>query len=478
LENSLPDALPPIHRGTAPAGPEIGRTASVGDRGQLAPAAPIPSAYPGARDGGGPTTAGAVFDHAAQNPTELYRGRKEILRETYVPARLPHREHQIRQVAEILAPALQGDLPSNLLIYGKIGTGKTAVVAQVRADLQKRTDQATAIRFISINCGNVDTPYSLLQTIGNTFANSPDEQIPTGWSLDRVQATMRELMDAKPVLVILILDEIDRLVANSGSDVLYTLSQLNTEMDQARLVLVGISNDLKFTNQLDARVRSRLNEEKILFPPYDALQLQDILKDRAMEVFREGVLDAGVVERCAAYAALENGDARRALALLRLAAEMAERDRAKRITGEHVVKAKSRLEQDIIVECCKTLPSHCKVLLYAILQAYERRRGGVLTGEVYDGYARLTQRLGLQPLHARSISNYLSELENLGLIRATIVSRGRGGRTREIVVDVPISETMPALEDDPFLAALGKPRSRNQTLLTNFDNPGRSTGGF
>ncbi|MCI4361496.1 MAG: cell division control protein Cdc6, partial [Thermoplasmata archaeon] len=79
---------------------------------------------------------------------------------------------------------------------------------------------------------------------------------------------------------------------------------------------------------------------------------------------------------------------------------------------------------------------------------------GVLTGEVYESYTKLSQRLGLPPLHARSISNYLSELENLGLIRATIVSRGRGGRTREIVVDVPLGETMPALEEDPLLAPL------------------------
>ena len=422
----------------------------------------------------GGSTAGDLFDSVLRYQSELFKGNREVLRESYVPARLPHREDEIRKVAEVLAPALRGDVPSNLLIYGKIGTGKTAVVAQVRQDLLKRTDPSAHITFITINCGNIDTPYSLLQNIGNSIAPRETDRIPTGWSLDRVQATMRQLMDAKKGTIILVLDEIDRLVARSGDGVLYTLSQINTELDEARLVLVGISNDLKFTNNLDARVRSRLNEEKILFPPYEAPHLQDILKDRAQEVFREGVIDQGVIERCAAYAALENGDARRALALLRLAAEMAERDRAKRITSEHVVRAKSRLEQDIIVECCRTLPPHCKVLLYAILQSYERRRDGVLTGEVYDGYTRLSQRLGLQPLHARSISNYLSELENLGLIRATIVSRGRGGRTREIVVDVPISETMPALEDDPLLAPLARPRPSAQRLLTNFDNPNRT----
>ena len=426
---------------------------------------------------GNPSSAGEFLDSILQHQSELFRGSREVLRDSYVPSRLPHREQQIRQVAEVLAPALRGEVPSNLLIYGKIGTGKTAVVAQVRQDILKRTELASTLTFVTVNCGNIDTPYSLLQTIGNAFAKSEPDRIPTGWSLDRVQAAMRRLMDTKGGTVILILDEIDRLVARSGDNVLYTLSQLNTELEVARLVLVGISNDLKFTNQLDARVRSRLNEEKILFPPYDAVQLQDILRERAREAFKDGIVDPGVVERCAAYAALENGDARRALALLRLAAEMAERDRAKRITPDHVVKAKNRLEQDIIVECCRTLPPHCKVLLYAILQSYERRRNGVLTGEVYDSYKRLAERLGLQPLHARSISNYVSELESLGLIRATIVSRGRGGRTREIIVDVPLSETMPALEEDPLIAPVGRPKPRGQMLLTNFDNPNR-TGPF
>ncbi len=420
------------------------------------------------------SSASEVFDAILSAPSELFRGSREVLRESYIPPRLPHREHQIRQVAEVLAPALRGDLPSNLLIYGKIGTGKTAVVNQVRADLQRRAEANGRVAFIAVNCGNIDTPYSLLQTIGNGFAMKEADRIPTGWSLDRVQASMRQLMDSRGGTLILLLDEIDRLVRKSGDGVLYTLSQINTELETARAVIVGISNDLKFTEGLDARVRSRLNEEKILFPPYDAPQLQDILRDRARAVFRDGVMEPGVIERCAAYAALENGDARRALALLRLAAETAERERAKRITPDHVVKGKNRLELDIIIECCRTLPPHCKILLYAILQGYERRRGGVLTGEVYEGYARLAQKLSLPPLHPRSISNYVIELESLGLIQATVVSRGRGGRTREIFVDVPVSETMRALEDDELLKVLARPRLLSQTLLTNFDNPNRT----
>jgi len=373
-----PTADTPVRSGTAnAANPAV---APVGDRHPAGESVNASTSGGAPSPAGPPSSAGELLDSILQSKSELFRGSREVLRDSYVPNRLPHREQQIREVAEVLAPALRGEVPSNLLIYGKIGTGKTAVVAQVRADMLRRTELASHLTFIYVNCGNIDLPYSLLQTVGNTFAHAESERIPTGWSLDRVQAAMCRLMDEKGGTILLVLDEIDRLVARSGDNVLYTLSQINTELDTARLVLVGISNDLKFTNQLDARVRSRLNEEKILFPPYDAVQLQDILRERAKEAFKDGIVDPGVIERCAAYAALENGDARRALALLRLSAEMAERDKAKRITPDHVVKAKNRLEQDIIVECVRTLPPHCKVLLYAILQSYERRRNGVLRG--------------------------------------------------------------------------------------------------
>ena len=338
--------------------------------GERSPTPPTSSNVTGTPAPG--TTTSEMFDSVLNYSTDLFRGSREVLRETYIPARLPHREQQLHRVAEVIAPALKGVVPSNLFIYGKIGTGKTAVVAQVRAEMQRRSEGSGRLAFITLNCANIDTPYSLLQTVGNTFARHDIERIPTGWSLDRVQAGMRQLMDRQGCILILVLDEIDRLVAKSGDSVLYTLSQINTELEKARLVILGISNDLKFTNNLDARVRSRLNEEKDpFFRPTTRRSRVDILRDRAQEVFREGVVDAGVIERCAAYAALENGDATWALALLRLAAEVAERDHAKRITSDHVVRAKSRYEQNLIDSCCKTLPTHCKVLLYAILQGYD-----------------------------------------------------------------------------------------------------------
>ncbi|MCI4347703.1 MAG: AAA family ATPase, partial [Thermoplasmata archaeon] len=200
-----PDASAPRIAGNLPATPAA-------DPGLVGGSPPMSPTIPGASPASAALTAAGLFDAALAAPSELYRGSREILQDSFVPPRLPHREHQIRQVAEVLVPALRGDVPSNLLIYGKIGTGKTAVVSQVRAELLRRPEAKGRISFVTFNCANVDTPYSLLQTIGNNFAFKEADRIPTGWSLDRVQASMRDLIDARAGTLILVLDEIDRLV--------------------------------------------------------------------------------------------------------------------------------------------------------------------------------------------------------------------------------------------------------------------------
>ena len=64
---------------------------------------------------------------------------KEVLRPAFVPERLPHREAQIRGLANVLSAALKGETPSNVLIYGETGTGKTSTVKYVSRDGLKLT---------------------------------------------------------------------------------------------------------------------------------------------------------------------------------------------------------------------------------------------------------------------------------------------------------------------------------------------------
>ena len=397
---------------------------------------------------------------------QIFRRNREILRPSYIPEDLPHRRGEISQLASIMVTALKGERPSNVLIFGKTGTGKTASVKFLGNEIKKAETQDYKVVFIYMNCEIVDTPYSVLQNIGNQFIEDFDQRIPfTGWSTERVYNILREKIDEQQRVVIIVLDEIDKLVYKSGDDVLYHLSKINDDLKNARVSLIGISNDLKFTEFLDPRVKSRLGEEKMVFAPYNAEQLQDILNQRAKLAFDEGALDASVIPLCAALAAQEHGDARRALDLLRIAAETAERGNEERITEAHVYKAKNKVELDCVTEAVKTLPTQSKLVLLSIIINEEKNNGRLTTGDVYGTYREMGKVVGLTCLTQRRVTDLISELDMLGIIHARVKSFGRGGRTKEIESSVPIEETKRTLEEDETLQVLKNYRPKTQTTL-------------
>jgi len=394
---------------------------------------------------------------------------REVLRPTYMPDVLPHREREITALAEIFLPALKGDSPSNVFIYGKTGTGKTAVVKHVGNQLIKKGKEMNLnISFIYINCEVVDTHYRLLQNIANHFIERWSERIPfTGLPTDEVYTRLKELIDGKKGVTIVALDEIDKL---KGDEALYTLSRINGELTEAKLSLVGISNDLKFTEFLDPRVKSSLGEENMVFYPYNAQELNDILEHRAKLALKPDALTDSVIPLCAALAAQEHGDARRALDLLRISAELAEREHAEKITDRHVRRALHKIELDRVAEVIKTLPLHSKILLLAIVrQDKEKKNAGLkatlTTGEVYDTYMRLCRRIKVESLTQRRVGDLLSELDMLGIITARVISKGRYGRTREIQLSASTTEIIRIFQEDDSIKPLILLRGRGQTKL-------------
>ena len=399
----------------------------------------------------------------------IFKKDRDILRTSYIPDELPHRDSQITTIAQILYPALIGQTPSNLMIFGKTGTGKTAVVKYMKHEIEDAIKEANIdidLHYIYINCEISDTNYGVLQNIGNRFVEEFDSRIPhTGLSKERVYNMLLEKLDEKKRVVIVVLDELDKLVYKSGDDVLYDLLKINDELKNSKVSLIGISNDLKFSELLDTRVKSRFGEERMVFPPYNANQLKDILKQRAKIAFNEDVIDDSVLGLCAALAAQEHGDARRALDLLRVAAEIAERGHEPRITEKHVKAAKNQIEMDCTTEVIRTLPQQSKLLLMGIIMREMRRNGPLTTGELYNIYLDMSRNIGNTALTQRRITDLISELDMLGIIRASVVSFGRGGRTKKIESAVPLESTLELLLQDPQLALLRDYRIKVQKTL-------------
>lgn len=394
---------------------------------------------------------------------------REVLRPTYTPDELPHREKEIENLAQIFLPALRGEAPSNVFIYGKTGTGKTAVTKYVgRQLIMKGEERKVNINFIYMNCEVVDTHYRLLQNLANHIIDKWEERIPfTGLPTDEVYARLTKNLDEKGGVTIVVLDEVDKL---KGDEALYTLTRINSDLKKAKVSLVGISNDLKFTEFLDPRVKSSLGEENMVFYPYDASQLRDILEHRAKMALRSDALSPSVIPLCAALAAQEHGDARRALDLLRVSAELAEREKSPKVTDKHVRKALHKIELDHITEVVKTLPLQSKILLLAIVKEdREKKRAGLkpsmTTGEVYERYRFFSRKLSTESLTQRRIADIISELDMLGIITARVISKGRYGRTREIELSTPPNEIIRILQDDDTVNSLILYGGKGQTRL-------------
>jgi cell division control protein 6 len=451
---------------------------------------------------------------------------KDVLRPSYTPDELPHRQDQINDMATVLVGALRGQTPSNILIYGKTGTGKTASAKFVSGELEatsRRYDVPCEVEYI--NCEVTDTQYRVLARLANTFIESNErhieerladlrelrdreieagtharadasdplsgtafdtveglddrineldarresfEPVPmTGWPTDRVYSTFFEAVDHHERVAVIMLDEIDKLVEKSGDDTLYNLSRMNSALDSSRVSIMGISNDLKFTEFLDPRVKSSLGEEEIVFPPYDAPQLRDILTHRADLAFVPEALSEDVIPLCAAFAAQEHGDARRALDLLRTAGELAERDRTERVDEAHVRQAQEKIELDRVVEVVRTLPAQSKVVLFAIVVLERAGVGTITTGEAYNIYRQLCEEIDADALTQRRVTDLISELDMLGIVNAVVVSKGRYGRTKEISLSVPVEETEAVLTSDSRLGEIEDVQPFTQARFEN-----------
>src|SRR4030043_453565 len=300
---------------------------------------------------------------------------KSMLQNSYQPEDIPHRTKQIEQIASILAPILRGDRASNLFLYGKTGTGKTLSIQYVKDELLKRikkdADFKLRIEYLDCQLKKVsDTEYRILAELIKKLGGSvPATGLPTQSVYDKFLDTI----DSEKQTIVLILDEIDQTAQKISDDFLYNLTRLNSELTKSQICLGGISNNLTFLDELDPRVKSSLSEEEVVFPPYNALQLQDILTKRARDVFKEGVMQEGVVAKCAALAAREHGDARRALDLLRIAGELAERDSSKKIYLKYIDDANEKIERDKILDVITSEPKQFQLVLSSIIQLSEKQ---------------------------------------------------------------------------------------------------------
>jgi len=394
---------------------------------------------------------GNIFQNGVP-PNKIFRD-KRVFNVGYLPKRLIARDKEIDTVKELFIPILQDhSKPENAIIYGKTGTGKSAVVRYVLNDLVEYLAQSeTGPQYlpVHIECTR-HTTVTILTTIIREL--SPELAIPrSGLATSTYYDTLWQQMNAKSQNLILVLDEIDQLRDDA---ILYTLTRATENCNLAEdltISVIGISNNISYMKRLDQRVLSSLGKTDLLFDPYNAPQLEEILTDRLVG-FQEGVLDEGVVGLCAALSAQDHGDARKAIHLLRRAGVVAERADRPRVTTGDVERAFTELESDKVSNYIEVLPTQEKAVLFTIALMVKAGRRKIYSGDVYINYTRLAESLDLKTLSSPRVSGIISQLEIEGVIKATITPKGGRGMSREIFLIPDLKQVCAAVCEDPRFA--------------------------
>ncbi len=384
---------------------------------------------------------------------------KKPFDEDFVPEKIFERDDIFEEYAHYLQDIIDGFGPPNIFIYGDTGLGKTAVTEKMMEFLRKEANQADiTLHIINVNCNKANTTYGVIRHLANQL--HPDKEFKQGHHHDHLWERIYSQMDEISGQFLLILDEIDQL--GEDDTLLYEFPRARSmgEIENARVGVIGISNNYLYRDNLRDRVKSTLCEAEIEFNPYDANELRTILQYYATLAFKDDVLTDDVVPLCAAITAQETGDARRGLDLLETAGDIARRREDQLVTEDHVNMARREVERANVKEMFRSgLPVQQQLVLIAATFLVLQRRESVRVNEIYDTYCRFADKLDTDQVTKRRVRTFLGSLTEKGLLESDAHNLGgRGGRWYSYTTVISPRTIIEAIEDSD---------SRFNQLVTN-----------
>jgi len=394
------------------------------------------------------TKASVITDRRFLDDEQLIRSEQLVVLEEIFNANV--RDREIREISSHFAPVLRNDHPVHLALWGKTGTGKTLTMSyflNLLAEMCRENKIPMKYKLLDLS-----TPRPCFRALNDLACLlNASKRYRKGISLEEIMLRIESALANYKGYLILFIDEADNIRRDKDAFFSFLVRRLPQRIP-AKVILIFASNRLDWTDHLDPRVKSFLKLNELIFEPYDAVDLQHILRIRVEKAIRPEAVEEGVIEKIAALASRDHGDARKAVALLARSAYLAEKAGSK-VSLSIIDEAANEIEQDRYVTLIRTAPHQMQVVWMAAMRTFHKSRDIVTTNHVYDAYRNFCTQISLRPLACRAFGDLLNELDMYGLLRTRVLSRGRYGRSRQIQIDLP-AELLTKIE---------------QAILLNFD---------
>lgn len=350
--------------------------------------------------------------------------------------RIVGRQDEITNIALSLEDLINNDVPDNIQVYGKTGTGKSLVSRHVSAAISERAgDNNVRVNDIYVDCNSNNTLtraarhlyMSTYDEIDSKYGIADDQDISKvpnrGFGWRHYISELWDLIDIYYDGFIIILDEIDLL--DDFNKLLHAISRAreNDQVDTYVSLILISNKTTQFKESVNQRVKSSMQGAEFVFSAYDADQLKRILENRR-DAFQPGVLGDGVIPKAAEIAADEHGDARKAVELLNKAGMMARRNMDDTVTVEHVTDARNLVEADLLNQSIQSLPDQAKLVLYTVAKMLDRTSDSVSTSKIYNRYETVAKDVEANVLGYQRVSDLLDEIEFLGITSSERLGRG------------------------------------------------------